>query len=64
MATRSLFVTQVYEASMAGEKGFDAFNAELEEAIRMLADEDQAMAATPPTPRSTTCPAAPACSGR
>jgi uncharacterized protein (TIGR02466 family) len=42
MATRSLFVTQVYEASLAGDRGFDGFNAELEEACRMLADEDQA----------------------
>jgi uncharacterized protein (TIGR02466 family) len=42
MATRSLFVTQIYEASLAGERGFQAFNAELEDAVRMLADEDQA----------------------
>lgn len=42
MTTRPLFVTQVYEASLAGEKGFPAFNAELEEACLMLADEDMA----------------------
>ena len=42
MTTRPLFVTQVYEASLAGEKGFAAFNAELEEACLMLADEDMA----------------------
>jgi uncharacterized protein (TIGR02466 family) len=42
MALRSLFVTQVYEASLAAEKGFAQFNAELEAACRMLADEDQA----------------------
>lgn len=42
MATRSLFVTQVYEATLAGERGFAGFNAELEESCRMLADEDQA----------------------
>lgn len=42
MSTRPLFVTQVYEASFAAEKGFAAFNAELEEACRMLADEDMA----------------------
>jgi uncharacterized protein (TIGR02466 family) len=42
MTTRPLFVTQVYEASLAGEKGFSAFNAELEEACLMLADEDMA----------------------
>ena len=42
MATRSLFVTQIYEASLAAERGFDAFNAELEDACRMLADEDAA----------------------
>ncbi len=42
MALRSLFVTQVYEASLAAERDFDAFNAELEDACRMLADEDAA----------------------
>ena len=42
MPTRPLFVTQVYEASLAAEKGFDSFNAELEDACRMLADEDMA----------------------
>lgn len=42
MATRSLFVTQIYEASLAGDRGFEALNAELEEAVRMLAEEDQA----------------------
>ena len=42
MSLRPLFVTQVYEASLAGERGFTDFNAELEEACRMLADEDLA----------------------
>jgi uncharacterized protein (TIGR02466 family) len=42
MALRSLFVTQVYEASLAAERDFARFNAELEEACRMLADEDMA----------------------
>ncbi|HQT52637.1 MAG: TIGR02466 family protein [Phenylobacterium sp.] len=42
MPTRPLFVTQVYEASLAAEKGFEGFNAELEDACRMLADEDMA----------------------
>jgi uncharacterized protein (TIGR02466 family) len=42
MPTRSLFVTQVYEASLAGERGFADFNTELEDACRMLADDDQA----------------------
>jgi uncharacterized protein (TIGR02466 family) len=42
MPVRSLFVTQVYEASLAGEAGFAAFNAELDDACRMLADEDLA----------------------
>ncbi|MFD3265472.1 TIGR02466 family protein [Phenylobacterium ferrooxidans] len=42
MSTRPLFVTQVYEASLAAEKGFEGFNAELEDACRMLADEDMA----------------------
>lgn len=41
-ATRSLFTTQVYEASLAAERGFDAFNAELLEACEMLAAEDRA----------------------
>lgn len=42
MATRSLFVTQVYETSLATERGFTAFNDELVQACQMLADEDQA----------------------
>ena len=33
---RPLFVTQVYEASFAAERGFEAFNAELAEACQML----------------------------
>ena len=39
---RTLFVTQVYEASIAGDRDFEGFNAELEQACRMLADEDRA----------------------
>lgn len=39
---RSLFVTQVYEASLAAERGFAEFNAELEQACLMLAEEDAA----------------------
>src|SRR5665213_2530447 len=39
---RSLFVTQIYEASLAADRGFAAFNAELEQACRMLAAEDVA----------------------
>ena len=42
MATRSLFVTQVYETSLAGERGFAAFNDELAQACQMLAQEDHA----------------------
>jgi len=42
MSLRALFVTQVYEASFAAERGFEAFNAELAQACRMLADEDEA----------------------
>src|ERR1700754_2628240 len=43
MATvRPLFVTQVYEASLRAERNFEAFNADLEEACRMLAAEDAA----------------------
>jgi uncharacterized protein (TIGR02466 family) len=39
---KSLFVTQVFEASFAQDRGFADFNAELEAACRMLADEDRA----------------------
>ena len=39
---RTLFATQVYEASLADSPGFAAFNTELEEACRMLAAEDMA----------------------
>ena len=42
MALRALFVTQVYEASLAGERDFPQFNAELEAACAMLAAEDRA----------------------
>ena len=41
-AFRDLFVTRVYEASLAGERGFAHFNAELEDACGMLAAEDKA----------------------
>ena len=39
---RDLFVTRVYEASLAEDRGFAAFNAELLEACEMLAAEDRA----------------------
>ncbi|MDP3173663.1 MAG: TIGR02466 family protein [Phenylobacterium sp.] len=42
MPLRPLFVTQVYEASLAEERGFAAFNADLEDACQMLAAEDAA----------------------
>lgn len=42
MSLRPLFVTQVYEASLAEASGFLAFNTALAEACRHLADEDQA----------------------
>ncbi len=42
MPTRSLFVTEIYEASLAQEPGFSAFNAELAQACQMLAAEDRA----------------------
>jgi uncharacterized protein (TIGR02466 family) len=42
MAVRSLFVTRLYEASLQEDRGFDVFNAELEDACRMLAQEDRA----------------------
>jgi len=41
-AIRDLFVTRVYEASLADGAGFAAFNAELGDACRMLAEEDRA----------------------
>lgn len=39
---RTLFPTQLYEASLAEDRGFSAFNAELAEACGMLAAEDRA----------------------
>lgn len=42
MTSRALFVTRLFEASLAADKGFSALNADLEDACRMLADEDQA----------------------
>jgi uncharacterized protein (TIGR02466 family) len=42
MALKSLFVTRVYEASLAEERGFEVFNRELEDACRMLSQEDAA----------------------
>jgi uncharacterized protein (TIGR02466 family) len=39
---RTLFATRLYQASLAHERGFDAFNAELEDACLMLAAEDRA----------------------
>lgn len=41
-AIRDLFVTRLYEASLAGEAGFESFQAELEAACAMLAREDAA----------------------
>lgn len=40
--TRALFVTRLYEASLAAERGFGSFNAELLDACHMLAAEDKA----------------------
>ena len=40
MTLRPLFVTQVYEASLAAGSGFEAFNDSLVEACHMLAEED------------------------
>ncbi len=42
MFLRPLFVTQVYEASLADTPGFDTFNTDLAGACRMLAVEDHA----------------------
>ena len=39
---RDLFVTRVYEASLASQRGFAAFNDELAQACQMLVDEDRA----------------------
>jgi len=39
---RPLFVTEVYEANLAQETGFERFNAELADACRMLEEEDRA----------------------
>jgi uncharacterized protein (TIGR02466 family) len=41
-AARSLFVTRLYEASLAADPDFAAFNAELADACAMLAAEDTA----------------------
>ena len=40
--TRALFATQLYQASLTEERGFEALNAELEESCLMLAAEDRA----------------------
>jgi hypothetical protein len=42
MTLRPLFVTHLYEGSLAADKGFEAFNAELEDACRAIAAEDRA----------------------
>lgn len=42
MTSRTLFATRLHEASLAGDRGFAAFNADLEDACRMLAAEDRA----------------------
>jgi uncharacterized protein (TIGR02466 family) len=42
MAARNLFATTVYEATLAEDRGFPAFLAELEDGCRMLAAEDRA----------------------
>jgi len=42
MSVRTLFPTRIYEANLAQDRNFDAFNADLEDAVRMLADEDKA----------------------
>jgi hypothetical protein len=42
MTTRPLFVTPLYEASLAGEKGFEAFIDELHDACIAVAEDDEA----------------------
>jgi uncharacterized protein (TIGR02466 family) len=41
-ATRDLFVTRIYQASLAPERGFEAFNQDLEAACGMISREDRA----------------------
>lgn len=41
-STRSLFATQIYEASLVEERGFEGLNRELHDACLMLAEEDEA----------------------
>ena len=42
MTPRSLFVTPLYEASLAGEKGFEDFIDALHDACVAIAEEDEA----------------------
>jgi uncharacterized protein (TIGR02466 family) len=42
MTTRPLFVTPLYEASLSGEKGFEAFVDELHDACVAIAEDDEA----------------------
>ncbi len=42
MTTRPLFVTPLYEASLAGEKGFEAFIDDLHDACIAVAEDDEA----------------------
>ncbi len=41
-ATRDIFATRIYQASLASGRGFAAFNAELEAACAMISMEDRA----------------------
>ena len=68
MAVRTLFVSSVYEASIASERGFEAFNGDLQDACGMLAEEDRAgrayrrlrtNSATPPTTSPARNPSGP-----
>jgi uncharacterized protein (TIGR02466 family) len=42
MTTRSLFATPIYQASLAGEKGFETFIDDLHDACVAIAEEDEA----------------------
>ncbi len=42
MSIRTLFATQIYEASLTEDRGFEALRDELEETCHMLAEEDRA----------------------
>ena len=58
-ATRTLFVTRLYEASLAADLGFAAFNADLADACAMLAAATSSET-SPSSSRTTTTSLTPA----